>query len=71
MNWGAGTRAGQSLVMGAKVLAVWAGRSHVIEDDIRALAHPVLRHRIQLNYKAEAEGATVESIIERLMKEGN
>jgi MoxR-like ATPase len=57
--------------MGAKVLAVWAGRSHVIEDDIRALAHPVLRHRIQLNYKAEAEGATVESIIERLMKEGN
>jgi MoxR-like ATPase len=56
--------------MGAKVLAVWAGRSHVIEDDIRALAHPVLRHRIQLNYKAEAEGATVESIIQRLIKEG-
>jgi MoxR-like ATPase len=70
VNWGAGTRAGQCLVMGAKVLAVWAGRSHVIEDDIRALAHPVLRHRIQLNYKAEAEGATVESIIQRLIKEG-
>ena len=71
VNWGAGTRAGQCLVMGAKVLAVWAGRYHVIEDDIRALAHPVLRHRIQLNYKAEAEGLTVESMIQRLIKEGN
>lgn len=68
VNWGAGTRAGQSLVMGAKVLALWAGRSHVIEDDVRALAHPVLRHRIQLNYKAEAEGVAVETIIERLIK---
>ena len=71
VNWGAGTRAGQCLVMGAKVLAIWAGRSHVIEDDIRALAHPVLRHRIQLNYKAEAEGVTVESIIQRLLRGGN
>lgn len=70
VNWGAGTRAGQCLVMGAKVLAIWAGRSHVIEEDVMALAHPVLRHRIQLNYKAEAEGVTVESIIQRLLRGG-
>jgi MoxR-like ATPase len=70
VNWGAGTRAGQCLVMGAKVLAIWAGRSHVIEEDVMALAHPVLRHRIQLNYKAEAEGVTVESVIQRLLRGG-
>jgi MoxR-like ATPase len=70
VNWGAGTRAGQCLVMGAKVLAIWGGRSHVIEEDVMALAHPVLRHRIQLNYKAEAEGVTVESIIQRLLRRG-
>jgi MoxR-like ATPase len=70
VNWGAGTRAGQCLVMGAKVLAIWGGRSHVIEEDVMALAHPVLRHRIQLNYKAEAEGVTVESIIQRLLRGG-
>jgi MoxR-like ATPase len=70
VNWGAGTRAGQCLVMGAKVLAIWAGRSHVIEEDVMALAHPVVRHRIQLNYKAEAEGVTVESVIQRLLRGG-
>jgi MoxR-like ATPase len=70
VNWGAGTRAGQCLVMGAKVLAIWGGRSHVIEEDVMALAHPVLRHRIQPNYKAEAEGVTVESIIQRLLRGG-
>lgn len=68
VNWGAGTRAGQSLILGAKVLAVWAGRSHVVVDDVRALAMPVLRHRIQLNYRAEAEGMTVESLIQRLLE---
>ena len=70
VNWGAGTRAGQCLVMGAKVLAIWGGRSHVVEEDVMALAHPVLRHRVQLNYKAEAEGVTVESIIQRLLRGG-
>ncbi|MEY2600170.1 MAG: hypothetical protein RLZZ142_2429 [Verrucomicrobiota bacterium] len=69
VNWGAGTRAAQCLVLGAKVLALWAGRSHVTPDDIRSLAHPVLRHRIQLNYKAEAEGLGVESFITQLLKE--
>jgi MoxR-like ATPase len=69
VNWGAGTRAAQCLVLGAKVLAVWAGRVHVTREDVRALAHPVLRHRIQLNYKAEAEGVNVESFIQKLLAE--
>jgi MoxR-like ATPase len=68
VNWGAGTRAGQCLILGAKVLAVWAGRSHVTLEDVRALAQPVLRHRIQLNYKAEADGVRVEEIITRLLQ---
>jgi MoxR-like ATPase len=68
VNWGAGTRAGQCLILGAKVLAVWAGRSHVTLEDIRSLALPVLRHRIQLNYKAEADGVRVEEIIARLLE---
>jgi MoxR-like ATPase len=69
VNWGAGTRAAQCLVLGAKVLAVWAGRVHVTQEDVRALAHAVLRHRIQLNYKAEAEGVNVESFIDKLLAE--
>ncbi len=68
VNWGAGTRAAQCLILGAKVLAIWAGRAHVTVEDVRALATPVLRHRIQLNYKAEAEGITVENLIQRLLQ---
>ena len=48
-SWGAGTRAGQFLVLGAKARALLRGRAHVNLDDIRTLAHPVLRHRILLN----------------------
>ena len=66
VNWGAGLRAGQYLVLGAKVRALLQGRAHVTLEDIRALALPTLRHRILLNYRAEAEGVTVESVIERL-----
>ncbi len=69
VNWGAGTRAAQCLILGAKVFALWAGRSHVVEEDVRALAAPVLRHRIQLNYKAEAEGVTVEGFVKKLLEE--
>jgi len=68
VNWGAGTRAGQCLILGAKVLAIWDGRSHATVSDVKALAVPVLRHRIQLNYKAEAEGVTVEDLIQRLVQ---
>ncbi|MBU6180515.1 MAG: AAA family ATPase, partial [Verrucomicrobia bacterium] len=68
VNWGAGTRAGQSLVLGAKTRALLDGRSHVTYDDIRALAAPVLRHRVLTNYRAEAEGITVEEVIKKVIE---
>lgn len=68
LSWGAGTRAAQSLVLGAKARALWLGRTHVTMADIRALAAPVLRHRLLLNYRAEAEGVTVEQVISRLLE---
>jgi MoxR-like ATPase len=67
VSWGAGTRAGQFLVLGAKARALLQGRSHVTLEDIRVLAKPVLRHRVLVNYRAEAEGVTVENIVERLL----
>jgi MoxR-like ATPase len=71
VNWGAGLRAGQNLVLGAKARALLQGRSHATIQDIQALAAPVLRHRILLNYKAEAEGITVDSHIGRLQEAAN
>ena len=68
VSWGAGTRAAQYLVLGAKVRALLKGRSHVTAEDIQTLAYPVLRHRILINYRAEADGATVESVIKRLLE---
>jgi len=68
VNWGAGTRASQFLVLGAKTRALLDGRACVSFDDIRALAHPVLRHRILLNYRAEAEGVSVDQVIDRLLQ---
>ncbi len=71
VSWGAGTRAAQFLVLGAKARALLKGRAHVTPEDIRALAAPVLRHRILVNYRAEAEGITVGNIIERLVAKQN
>jgi MoxR-like ATPase len=68
VNWGAGTRAGQFLVFGAKARALLQGRSHASMQDVRDLALPVLRHRILLNYKAEAEGVTVDQLVGRLLE---
>jgi MoxR-like ATPase len=68
VSWGAGTRACQFLVLGAKARALLQGRSHVTAEDIRALAGPVLRHRILVNYRAEAEGTSVETVIRRLVE---
>ena len=68
VSWGAGTRACQFLVLGAKARALLQGRSHVTGEDIRALAGPVLRHRILVNYRAEAEGTSVETVIKRLVE---
>jgi MoxR-like ATPase len=67
-SWGAGTRAGQCLVLGAKVRAILKGRAHVTVEDIQKLAQPTLRHRILLNYRAEAEGMTAETVIKRLIE---
>jgi len=68
VSWGAGLRAAQYLTLGGKARALLAGRAHVTRDDIRALAAPVLRHRILINYRAEAAGMTVETIIARLLE---
>ncbi len=65
-EWGAGPRAGQALVLCAKARAVLQGRFAVIPEDIQTLAFPVLRHRIALNFKAEAEGITADRVIEEL-----
>jgi MoxR-like ATPase len=68
VSWGAGTRAAQFLALGAKARALLQGRTHVSAADIRTLAAPVLRHRILVNYRAEAEGTNVETIIQRLLE---
>jgi MoxR-like ATPase len=67
-SWGAGTRAGQFLVLGAKARALLRGRSHVTVDDINTLAYPTLRHRVLLNYRAEAEGIGADNVIGRLLE---
>ena len=67
VSWGAGTRAGQYMVLGAKARALLSGRNHATIDDVRALVHPVLRHRILVGYRAEAEGVSVEQVIDRLL----
>lgn len=69
MSWGAGPRASQYLILGGKARALSRGRYNVSEEDIRALALPVLRHRIVNNYAAEAEGFTTVKLIERLLNE--
>ncbi len=68
VSWGAGLRAGQYLVLGAKVRALLHERAHVTLEDIQTLAYPTLRHRILINYRAEAEGISVEKITERLLE---
>ncbi len=68
LSWGAGPRASQYLVLGAKCHAALSGKYSPDIEDVNAVAHAVLRHRIVRNYKAEAEGITVESIISGLLK---
>jgi MoxR-like ATPase len=67
VRWGAGPRAGQSLVLGAKAHALLAGRLAVSPADIRRVALPVLRHRVLPNFAAEAEGVTAERIVDDLL----
>ena len=66
VTWGAGPRATQFLVLGAKARAVLHGRYYVSCEDIRAVAVPVLRHRIITNFNAEAEGIKPDEIVRRL-----
>jgi MoxR-like ATPase len=68
VRWGAGPRAGQALILGAKAHALMHGRPTVSPQDIRRVALPVLRHRVLLNFAAEAEGVTTESVVRSLLE---
>lgn len=69
VSWGAGPRGAQYLLLGAKARAAMAGRFHVTIDDIRAVAHPVLRHRVITNFNAESSGVSSDKVIDRLLHE--
>ena len=68
VDWGAGPRAGQNMIMGAKAYAAMDGRANVSTDDIRAVAIPVLRHRVACNFAAQAEGMDSVAVIKRLLE---
>ncbi|MBP87043.1 MAG: AAA family ATPase [Planctomycetaceae bacterium] len=67
VSWGAGLRAAQYLVLGAKARALFEGRVHVTTEDLQELVHSTFRHRILVGYRAEAEGISVENVIDRLL----
>jgi len=67
LSWGPGPRAGQALMLASRARALLQGRYSPSIDDVAALAHPVLRHRIALNYGARAEGLTLQALIDRLI----
>jgi len=69
VDWGAGPRAGQYLIAGAKAVAAMDGRPNVTIADVRKVAVPVLRHRVSTNFQAQAEGMATEQIIEKLVEE--
>ena len=69
IDWGAGPRAGQSLLRVAKALAAMDGRPAIARDDILEMAHPVIRHRIACNYRARTQGMDEDGIITRLLEE--
>ena len=68
LRFGASPRAAQTLVLGAKVKALLAGRAAVAADDIKAVALPALRHRVLLNFEAEAEGRGADEIIANILE---
>jgi len=67
LRWGAGPRAGQALILCAKARATLSGRGYVTLDDVRRVAKPVLRHRLQASYDAEAQGLATDAIVDRVM----
>ena len=68
LTWGAGPRASMNLILAAKAHAVLQGRHHVAADDVVAVAPPILRHRLIINFTAQSEGVTVDDVIKRLIK---
>jgi len=68
VSWGAGPRAVQYLLLGGKARAALDGRAFVNTDDVRAVAHPVLRHRVITNFNAESEGITSDKVVDRLLE---
>src|SRR5207245_8853869 len=68
VHWGAGPRASQYLIIGAKPHAVLQGRYYVTIQDVKAIAHPVMRHRVVTNFTAEAEGVTPDKIVDKLLE---
>lgn len=68
LSWGAGPRAVQYLILGAKARALIHGRNHATVDDVKALAFPVLRHRIALNFTAESDGMTTDQIVQCILE---
>jgi len=68
VSWGAGPRAGQYLVLGGKARAILEGRFHVTTEDVKAVAHPVLRHRIVTNFQAESEGIRPDDVVDKLIE---
>lgn len=68
VRWGAGPRAGQSLILTAKARALFKGRYAVLMEDLHAMAHPVLRHRVLMNFKADAENVTADDVTAELLK---
>jgi len=69
LQWGAGPRAGQMLILGGKARALLHGRFHVSREDIQALAGPVLRHRLVVNFAGQADGVHADQLIEKLLTE--
>jgi len=69
VDWGAGPRAGQFLIQGGKAIAAMDGRFSIAVDDVKRIAIPVLRHRVNANFQAQAEGMTTEDIVVRLLEE--
>jgi MoxR-like ATPase len=67
VEWGAGTRAGQALILTAKARAFLQERYAVTPDDLRATAYPALRHRLVLNFKAQAEKISVDDVVTQLL----
>jgi MoxR-like ATPase len=68
LTWGAGPRAAQYLVLGAKAKAILSGRLNVSCDDVRRVAKPVLRHRLFTNFNADAEGISPDQVVDKLIE---